>query len=128
MEVRSLPPLPGRLAIQGYGPEGFRIADALYREAIVIFPSGVERWPTAHAPLNEDDFAPVAAHRAEFDVLLVGCGATGVELPHALGLRLRAIGIPCELMDTGAACRTYNLLIVEGRRVAVALLPPIPSG
>ena len=128
MKVRSLPSPPGRSAIQSYGPEGFRIADALYREAIVVLPSGIERWPAAYASLDEDDFASVMAHRTEFDVLLVGCGAAGVELPHALGLRLRAMHLPCELMDTGAACRTYNLLIAEGRRVAAVLLPPIPAG
>jgi uncharacterized protein len=128
MEVRSVPSPPGRSAIQSYGPEGFRIADALYPGAIIVLPSGIERWPTAHAPLNENDFAPMLARRTEFDVLLVGFGAASVELPHVLGLRLRAMGLPCELMDTGAACRTYNLLIAEGRRVAAALLPPIPAG
>ena len=124
MEVKSLPTPPDRPAIQSYGPDGVRIANMLYRGPILVLASGVIDWPVTSPALEERDFAMVFEHRTEFDVLLIGSGAKGADLPHAVAGRLRARGVPCELMDTGAACRTYNLLIAERRRAAAALLPP----
>jgi uncharacterized protein len=124
MEIKSLPTPPSRPAIQSYGPDGFRVANAFYPEAIMVFASGVSEWSAPHRPLCQEDFSPAFERSEEFDVLLIGCGASGVELPHALMLDLRTQGLRCEVMDTGAACRTYNLLIAEGRRAAAALLPP----
>jgi len=53
---------------------------------------------------------------------LIGCGARIARVPEALRAQLRKRGIVVEPMDTGAACRTYNLLIAEGRRVAGAFV------
>ena len=56
-------------------------------------------------------------------MVLIGCGARGGFIPPALRDGLKAQGLVCDAMDTGAACRTYNVLLSESRRVAAALLP-----
>ena len=56
------------------------------------------------------------------DLLLIGCGAESVLLPRALRESIRAYGVGLEVLDTGAACRTFNLLLPESRRVAAALI------
>ena len=64
-----------------------------------------------------------AAGRAgEVEILLLGCGPRMAPVPRPLRETLRAAGIVIEAMDTGAACRTYNVLMSEGRRVAAALI------
>ena len=123
MEVKTIPVPSGRPAIQSYGPDGFRVSGALHKGPILVFSDGVIDWH-ASLPLSVDAFAQAIERRNDFDLLLIGCGdgRDGMEL--GLATSLRAQGLPCEAMGTGAACRTYNLLAAEGRRVAAALIPP----
>jgi len=72
--------------------------------------------------VGEDSLAPVIA-RGGVEILLLGCGRRMAMVPSALRARLKAAGIVVDAMDTGAACRTYSVLLAEGRRVAAALLP-----
>jgi len=72
-----------------------------------------------------DDFESIIALNAEYDVFLLGTGAKIAFLPKELKQQLRAEGIAFDCMDTGAACRTYNVLMAEGRRVLAAMLPDI---
>jgi uncharacterized protein len=67
--------------------------------------------------------APVIEHGG-VQILLLGLGRSASAVPAALRTALRAAGIALEAMDTGAACRTYNVLVAEDRRVAAALIPP----
>lgn len=112
----------GRQIIQSYSGGKFRISGAVYDGAVIVFPDRVVPWNVA-APPSADDFTMLLDMRAELDVVLLGAGlSVGAE---ALALRrsLKAAGLSVDIMDTGAACRTYNVLMTEGRRVAVALLP-----
>ena len=120
--ARTIPTPAGRPTIQSYGHDGFRISGALHTHPVYVFPDGVAAWP-ATSPLSIDSFADAIARRGMFDLLLIGCGERGDGFPPGLAARLREQGLSCEVMDTGAACRTYNLLAAEGRRVAAALLP-----
>jgi uncharacterized protein len=91
----------------------------------LVFPAHAEPWPVADmAGVSEESLAPViAAGRAgEVEILLLGCGQRMAPVPRALREGLRAAGVVIEPMDTGAACRTYNVLMAEGRRVAAALI------
>jgi uncharacterized protein len=65
---------------------------------------------------------PLITESSRAAILLVGCGKHAELLPAALRSRLRDLGIAAEAMDTGAACRTYNVLIAEDRSVAAALI------
>jgi uncharacterized protein len=122
MEVRTIPTPAGRPTIQSYGTDGFRISGALYKGAVYVFPDGVVEWRPA-APIDAEAFSTALERRDAFDLLLIGCGERGDALPTDLPASLRQRGLFCEVMATGAACRTYNLLSAEGRRVAAALLP-----
>jgi uncharacterized protein len=109
--------------IQAYGNGGFRIAGVAHAGSVVVLPSRVAPWPVAEiASLPDDSLEIVVAAEPRVELLLVGCGARAAFLPPALRRRLRAAGIAVEPMDTGAACRTYNVLVAEGRRIAAALI------
>lgn len=123
MDVTPLIPAD-RQVIESYGPSSFRVSGVAYEGAILVFPAATEKWPgvTRFADLTRDSFAGVIAHGG-VEILLVGCGPRMEPMPRELRAHLRAAGIVVDTMDTGAACRTYNVLLAEDRRVAAALLP-----
>lgn len=103
--------------IDGYGPGFFRLAGAVHRGPLAIVPGGVLVWD------GLPQIGPFLTAAAGFDVLLVGTGPEIRPLPADLRGRLEAAGIGVEIMATPSACRTYNVLLAEGRRVAAALVP-----
>lgn len=114
---------PGRPRLDAYGNGGFRFAEMSHRGSILCLPSGVHGWKIATAAeFDAAAFAPVLAEAADFEILLVGTGPTLVPLPPALMMDLRAAGLRAEVMSTGSAVRTYNVLLAEERAVAAALL------
>ena len=114
---------PGRAPIEAYGNGGFRFADMSHRGSILCLPSGVHGWePGDAAALNAADFDRVLAEAGEIDILLVGTGPDLRPLPKDLKAALREAGIAAEPMSTGAALRTYNVLLAEERPVAAALI------
>ena len=115
--------LPGRHAIDGYGAGGFQFADMSHRGSILALPSGIYAWDAATPDdLTLEAFARVLAEpRAEIEHLLIGTGAAMLPL-FDLRAELRRRGLPAEPMATGAAARTYSILLGEKRKVAAALL------
>jgi uncharacterized protein len=112
----------GRQVIEGYSGSGFRVSGALYVGSVLVFVDRTEPWPVkALSEVTLDRFAPVVA-RGDVEILLLGCGRHISMVPSALRQGLRASGIVVEAMDSGAACRTYNVLLAEERRVAAALI------
>ena len=94
-----------------------------YRGSILLLADRTLPWAaTAIGEVTAASLAPVAAAEPPVEVLLIGCGASAAPLPKALRADLKAKGIVAEAMDTGAACRTFNLLMAEGRRAAAALI------
>ena len=94
-----------------------------YEHALLVTPDApVEAWPPADfQALRAEHFEAIAAHAPE--IVLLGTGAAQ-RFPHPrLSASLAARRIAVEAMDTGAACRTYNILMAEGRKVLAALLP-----
>jgi len=124
MDVTPLIP-EGRQIIQGYGLKGFKVSGVSFETAIVVSPTETRNWnaPEAFTDLKESDFSMLEAKAADIDVLLLGTGARGEFFPPALRAALKQKGLVVETMDTGAACRTYNVLMAEGRRVIAALMP-----
>jgi uncharacterized protein len=114
---------PGRAPIDAYGNGGFRFADMSHRGSILALPSGVEAWAVADAAqIAPESLARLVAAAAEIEILLVGTGEAMVPLPAEARTTLRAAGLEPELMATGAAVRTYNVLLSEERAVAAALI------
>ncbi len=103
--------------IDGYGPGFFRVGGKVRKGPQLILPSGVFDWG------GFDDMAPVLAAKGSIDVLFVGTGADVAHLPAAFRDAVEAAGIGAEPMASPTACRTYNILLSEGRRIGAALLP-----
>ncbi|HEX2552394.1 MAG TPA: MTH938/NDUFAF3 family protein [Microvirga sp.] len=115
--------VPGRHQIDAYGNGGFRFADMSHRGSILALPSGIRAWDVA-APegFSLEAFAPVFADGEGVEILLVGTGRDVARFPADLRRRFREAGIGLDVMQTGAAARTYNVLVAENRRVGAALI------
>jgi uncharacterized protein len=114
---------PGRAPIDAYGNGGFRFAEMSHRGSILCLPSGIHGWePENPASLTGDDFEKVFAEASEIEILLVGTGKDLRPLPKPLRDALRERKISTDLMATGAAVRTFNVLLAEDRAVAAALI------
>jgi uncharacterized protein len=103
--------------IEGYGPGFFRVGGHVLRGATLITPWGAGPWDGL-----EDTATPLAL-AGRIDVLFLGMGQDIAHAPKAFRTALEAADIGVEVMNTPAACRTYNVLLSEGRRIAAALLP-----
>ncbi len=114
---------PGRAPIEVYGNGGFRFADMSHRGSILCLPSGVYGWePADPQDLTPADFARLLAEAEAVEVLLVGTGKDLRRLPPPLSAALKEKHISADPMSTGAAVRTYNVLLAEDRAVAAALI------
>lgn len=108
------------LAIEGYGPGFFRVGTHALEGATLVTPWDAGSWG------GLGDSATPLALAGRIDVLLVGLGPKITPVPRAFREALEAAGIGVEPMSSPAACRTYNVLLGEGRRIAAALLPVGP--
>lgn len=115
----------GQQIVQSYAGGVFRISGQKYDKAVIITPEGTTpiSFDKNFSDLRCEDFEPLFSYVPDYDVFLLGCGGGMQFLPKELKNDLRTKGIAFDVMDTGAACRTYNVLMAEGRRVAAILLP-----
>lgn len=102
--------------IEGYGPGFFRIAGEVIKGGAIIHAKGARAWS------GYDDVAAVLALREEIDFILMGTGANMVPVDSGFRDALESAGIGVEPMASASACRTYNVLVSEGRRVAAVML------
>jgi len=114
---------PGQAPIDAYGNGGFRFADMSHRGSIVCLPSGIFAWSISDADAFVlDKAADIVSVLVPPAFVLLGTGATQVFPPLAVRRAFMDAGIGLEPMDTGAACRTYNVLLAEQRPVAAVLI------
>ncbi len=114
---------PGRAPIDAYGNGGFRFADMSHKGSILVLPGGIQAWRLSTVDdLNVDLLQPVVRERKSIEILLFGTGSSFQTLPDAAAELLESIGLMPDLMNTGSAVRTYNVLLSEGRAVAAALI------
>jgi uncharacterized protein len=118
----SLESAAGRNLFTGYGEGYVDVNGTRHRENVVVAADGVvPGWcPGPAASLTEGHVESLVALRPE--IVLLGSGATFRFPPPAALAPLYRAGIGVEVMDTKAACRTYNILLGEGRRVVAALI------
>lgn len=115
---------PGRQVIQAYGDGGFRIAGRRHEGAVLILPEITLPWPVAAlSAVTIASLATIVAANPPVAFLLLGCGPDFAPAPASLRSALRGHGIGLDVMATAAACRTFNVMLAEDRRVAAALLP-----
>jgi uncharacterized protein len=113
----------GRQLIESYRPGGFRIAGVQHAGSVLVLPERTLAWPVAAAEdVTAASLAPIAAAAPPVELLILGLGPRFGLVAPELRAALRAHGITIEAMATDAACRTYNVLLIEDRRVAAALI------
>lgn len=107
----------GAVPVDGYGPGFFRVAGQVLRGAVIVTADRAQVWD------GLGDVAPLLALAGQVDVIFLGMGAEIAHAPADLRHAVEAAGLGLEVMNSPAACRTYNVLVSEGRRVALAVLP-----
>lgn len=115
----------GQMIIQSYSGGGFKVSGVRHDGAVLVFPDRVEPWssaPDKAADVSLSSFQDLIDQAQDIDVVLFGTGERAALLMPDLRKALQAKGLMVEAMATGAACRTYNVLIAEGRRVVAALI------
>ncbi|NQV99587.1 MAG: hypothetical protein HQ483_07805 [Rhodospirillales bacterium] len=114
---------PGRQVIQRYGGGGFRIAGISFLSSVLVMAESSVAWPvTRPADITLESLQPLFADEFPVGIVLIGCGAKFTAPPKDLRAGLKAQGAVLEWMDTGAACRTLNVLLNEERQVMAALI------
>jgi uncharacterized protein len=120
---RHSPHLPQAAEIDAYGKGGFRFAGMSHRGSLLCLPDGI--WPspvTRPQEVDENALALVLTAEPPIDHCLIGTGRDPWLLPNDLAARFAERGIAVETMTTGAAVRTYNILVAERRRIAALLI------
>jgi len=114
---------PGRAPIDAYGDGGFRFAEMSHRGSIICLPSGIYGW---NVEMPDDlvlkNFRKILQEAETIEILLIGSGENLCPLEPGLRAALRNVDISADAMGTGAAVRTYNILLGERRAVAAAML------
>lgn len=114
-------PGAGLQLFSGYGPGYVAVNNVRYEKCVVVSPQAVAEWAvTGFEALTGTDFGFVAELKPE--IVILGTGTTQRFPRHALARTLAAAGVGVEVMDSRAACRTYNILAAEGRKVVAAIL------
>jgi uncharacterized protein len=114
----------GRQVVHAYGEKRFRISGSTWEQPVLIMPQQTVPWAVAgFDDISFESLQPLLDATPAVEILLFGCGPRMALINPSLRAALRERGIMSDLMDTGAACRTYNVLMAEDRRVAAAVLP-----
>lgn len=123
---KSLPtPDPTQVQyIRSYGPGRFTISDREWQSSVLVTPSMTHPWAVTRAEdFSLESLAVLREAAVPTELVVLGCGARAVFIRPDLRAALKAAGMGLEVVDTGSACRIYNVLLAEGRRVAAALIP-----
>jgi uncharacterized protein len=112
----------GGYLIRSYAPGRVLIGGTAYEEGLIVSP---DRIITGWGPQRPADLEPVhvaALTELEPQVIVIGTGVRQLLPEPRVWVPALSLGIGVEIMDTGAACRTYNILLAEGRKVAAGLI------
>ena len=123
MSDPHLPHLPRQTVIDSHDEGGFRFAGMSHRGSLLCLPDGIWAWPAASpADLTDTALAPVFVRAGDLDFFILGTGAKTWLVPQTLRARFRNAQISLDVMTTGAAVRTYNVMLLESRRVGAGLI------
>jgi uncharacterized protein len=117
------PHLPRQVPIDAHGAGGFRFGEMSHRGSVLCLPHGIWAWPVASSDdVANEALARVFAAAADLDFFIIGTGAEPWRPPDVLRARFREAHVSFDAMTTGPAVRTYNVLLLEGRRVGAGLI------
>lgn len=110
-------------AIDAFGDRGFRIAGKRFDGSVLILDDVVRPWSVrSMGELGPEHFAEITAAGPAAELVLLGTGTSQALPPRPVRDAIQRAGLGLEFMDTVAACKLYNYLASEGRRVAAALI------
>lgn len=117
------PHLPRQALIDAHGEGGFRFAGMSHRGSLLCLPDGIWAWPVADpAALTNETLSLVLDHADALDFFIIGTGVEPWIMPEALRTRFRDAHVSVDTMATGPAVRTYNVMLMESRRVGAGLI------
>jgi uncharacterized protein len=117
------PHLPRQVLIDAHGGGGFRFGGLSHRGSLLCLPDGIWAWPVASVgALTEEALSPVFVRTQSLDFFVLGTGTEPWIVPQALRARFREAHISFDAMTTGPAVRTYNVMLMESRRVGAGLI------
>jgi uncharacterized protein len=121
--VADAPHLPRQALIDAHGGGGFRFADMSHRGSLLCLPDGIWAWPIATpSALSGEMLSRVFAQADQMDFFIFGAGDVPWIMPERLRMRFRDARVSVDAMMTGPAVRTYNVMLMEGRRVGAGLI------
>lgn len=119
----AAPHLPRQTLIDAHGGGGFRFAGLSHRGSLLCLPDGIWAWPVATpAAVTDAALVQVLAQGENLDFFILGTGTAPWTVPEPLRLQFREAHISVDAMTTGPAVRTYNVMLMEGRRVGAGLI------
>lgn len=119
----ATPHLPHQALIDSHGDGGFRFAGMSHRGSLLSLPGGIWAWPvTSPTALTDAALALILARAADMDFFILGTGAAPWNMPAPLRERFRQAHVSLDTMTTGPAVRTYNVMLMESRRVGAGLI------
>jgi uncharacterized protein len=117
------PHLPRQVPIDAHGAGGFRFGGMSHRGSVLCLPQGVWAWAVASpGDITSETLSRVFASATDLDFFIIGSGTAPWRPPDELYARFREAHISLDAMSTGPAVRTYNVMLMEGRRVGAGLI------
>jgi len=117
------PHLPRQVLIDAHGAGGFRFGGMSHRGSVLCLPQGIWAWPVVSAgDVSKETLSRVFAASPDLDFFIIGSGITPWQPPDELRTRFREVHVSLDAMATGPAVRTYNVMLMEGRRVGAGLI------
>jgi uncharacterized protein len=121
--LMEAPHLPRQALIDAHGGGGFRFGSMSHRGSLLCLPDGIWAWPvTAPVALTDEMLSLVFARVSDLDFFILGTGAQPWVMPEPLRTRFRDAHVSVDTMATGPAVRTYNVMLMESRRVGAGLI------
>lgn len=122
LDITPAVPAGGQL-IQRYGDGGFRVGGVDHTGSVLVIGDQTVSWTvTDRGQISIDCLTPALVSEPKPDILIIGCGPKFAPPPRDLRSAVKSHGIALEWMDTGAACRTFNVLLTEARLAVAALI------
>ena len=117
------PHLPRQVLIDAHGAGGFRFGGMSHRGSVLCLPQGIWAWPVVSPDdVTDDALSRVFATPVDLDFFIIGSGTAPWRPPEALRARFREAHVSLDTMTTGPAVRTFNVMLMEGRRVGAGLI------
>jgi uncharacterized protein len=115
--------LPHQALIDAHGAGGFRFAGLSHRGSLLCLPDGIWPWPVVTpAEVTDEALSLVFERAGELDFFIIGSGTGPWIMPGPLRTRFREAHVSVDTMMTGPAVRTYNVMLMESRRVGAGLI------